>query len=241
MTVQDDQREKELCRLFNLEWDVSHARGGSDANFDVQVGRKTFRIDVEVKSTTSDTVSTARDVGLEHIAKWRTKFWVIGFYKTHLRGPQLQHCICLSPADLEPWIAELEGKIKPDYELARRSSRSLTLDDLDAICGSKSAYDVADAKRLHKSQWSIEEYRDAQDVVVGRQKKISREKMLEILRLRAQYIAERGATLNNPHIGKKFLDGFRDAALKSNQATSIRKLAAKYISGCKDHPFPVVK
>jgi hypothetical protein len=238
VTVQDDEREKELCRLFNLEWDPDHARGGTDAHFILEVGGSGYHIDAEVKSTTSGSVSTARDVGLEHISKWRRMFWVIGFYgASQSRGPQLEYSLCLTPLDLEPWIAETEAKILPDFDLARRASRHLTLEDLHAICGDKTAYSLEDAKRLHKSQWSKEEYGQALDIEIEGERMISPANMLEILKLRAKYIAERGATVNNPHIPKTFLNEFSGRRIVNNQAATIRSIAGRYIHQTQTHPF----
>ncbi|MBK7849427.1 MAG: hypothetical protein IPJ73_21570 [Zoogloea sp.] len=101
--------------------------------------------------------------------------------------------------DMEPWISSIERR----SGLASRSScasRRLTLDDLFEVCGEQDTYSLEDARRLHKQQWRAEEYGAALDIAVGDQQRISQEKMLEILGLRAKYIAERGATLNNPHI-----------------------------------------
>ena len=66
MTVQDDAREQELCNLFNLTWDPMHARGGTDAILDVSLNGDLTRIEFEVKSSTTTSVSTARDVGVLH-------------------------------------------------------------------------------------------------------------------------------------------------------------------------------
>lgn len=239
MPVQDDERERELVRLFNLVWDPLHERSGTDAYLDLAVDGSRYRIEVEVKSTTGDTVSTARDVGLEHIAKWRSKFFVIGYYTKDARRPELRYALCLSPADMEPWIASIEDKIRADFELAARAERHLTMEDLHAICGEKKAYSVADAKRLHKNQWSRVQYLEACDTEIGRSKAISPLRMLQILRLRLKYIAERGATLNNPHITKTHLSRFvgTDRLVTEDQAASIRRLAAAYVSGSPGHPF----
>lgn len=107
MAVQDDSREQELCNLFNLVWDPDHARGGEDAWFETKVRGKMLRVPVEVKSTTNDSISTARDVGLMHIRKWREKIWVIGYYTTDRRSPKLLSALCLTPDEMEPWIAQL--------------------------------------------------------------------------------------------------------------------------------------
>jgi hypothetical protein len=218
MAVQDDIREQELCNLFNLEWDPDHARGGDDAWFETKIQGETRRVPVEVKSTTSDSVSTARDVGLPHIEKWRQKLWVIGFYtKSHGR-PRLQDCLCLTPEEMEPWIAQIEAYIAPDIKLSELASRHLALDDLYTMCGEKRAYTLDDARTLYKRQLSLEEYKAAMDIDDG----YSPGKMLEILRSRLRYIADRGATLNNPHVTKKFLASFDDQRISKNHAEAIR-------------------
>ena len=61
---QDRDREDALRKLFDLE-----NRTGPDA-LD-EMGRY-----YELKSTTRDRVSTARDVGPEHLKKWRKLNWI---------------------------------------------------------------------------------------------------------------------------------------------------------------------
>lgn len=220
MAVQDDSREQELCNLFNLVWDPEHARGGEDAWFEMKVKGRMVRVPVEVKSTTTDTVSTARDVGMEHIRKWREKIWVIGYYaRSSGNKPRLVSSLCLTPAEMEPWIAQLENYIRPDFELGRRLAHKLSKDDMVAICGEKPVYALADAQRLHKKQWTITEYRQAMD----RENGYSPERMLDILKQRAEYLAARGATLNNPHIPKGFLRTFENQLVTNEHAARIRE------------------
>jgi hypothetical protein len=239
MTVQDDERERELCRAFNLIWDPSHERGGTDAHFPMEIDGKTYRVDVEVKSTTHDSVSTARDVGLAHIEKWRGKFWIIGFYSKDAKRPELRTSLCLTPPMIEPWVKSIEEKIRPDFRIAELASRRLTLADLADICGAKDAYDIADAKKLHKRQWTDAQYREAPDITVGGRAMLSPARMLEILQLRAKYVAERGATLNNPHIDKGFLKQYFDSRfeVRDNQAAAIREIARAYMEAEPTHPF----
>lgn len=220
MAVQDDSREQELCNRFNLVWDPEHARGGEDAWFEVKVKGRMVRVPVEVKSTTTDTVSTARDVGMEHIRKWRGKIWVIGYYaRSSGNKPGLVSSLCLTPTEMEPWIAQLENYIRPDFELGKRLAHKLTMDDLVAICGGKQVYALADAQRLYKKQWTTAEYREAMD----RENGYSPECMLGILKQRAEYLAARGATLNNPHIPMSFLRTFEDQLITNEHAARIRE------------------
>jgi hypothetical protein len=239
MPVQDDERERELVRMFNLVWDPAHQRAGVDAVLDVEIDGRPYRFEVEVKSSTGSTVSTARDVGMEHIQKWRRKLFVIGFYSKEARRPELQHCLCLTPIDMEPWIASIEAKILIDFKLALRASRRLVLDDLFEVCGKQETYSLEDAKRLHKQQWTADEYAAALDVNLGTERRTSQAKMLEILQLRSKYIAERGATLNNPHVTKTHLDAFAGSNREMsgpNWAAGVRQIATQFVRVYPGHP-----
>ena len=238
MTVQDNERERELVRLFNLQWDAAHQRSGVDAFLDVQTGTDKFRFEVEVKSTTGGTVSTARDVGMDHIQKWRKKIFVIGFYSRAAGRPELKTCLCLTPVDMEPWFNSIEQKILPDFQIAKLASKKLLLEDMFAVCGKKQHYTIADAKRLHKLQWSVEQYKEAEDLIVGGKRRISATRMLDIFRLRSKYIAERGATLNNPHITKAHLARFAGTGreVNSNWAEMVRSIARTFAAENCGHP-----
>lgn len=239
MPVQDDERERELVRVFNLDWDSAHQRGGVDALLDVKIDDKIYQFEVEVKSTTGKTVSTARDVGMDHIQKWRKKLFVIGYYSKVAGRPELKSCLCLTPMDMEPWIASIEEKISTDFKIALRASRTLTTLDLFDVCGEKDSYSIEDAKRLHKMQWSNDEYQAALDITDNGRNRISQNNMLNILQLRAKYIAERGATLNNPHITKTHLTTFlgtNRVVADSSWAESIRKVAREFIHAYPTHP-----
>jgi hypothetical protein len=243
MPVQDDERERELVRMFNLDWDPAHQRGGVDALLDVDVGGRPRRFEVEVKSSTGSTVSTARDVGMEHIQKWRRKLFVIGFYTREARRPELRHCLCLTPIDMEPWIASIEFKVLIDFKLALLASRRLEFADLFDVCGKQETYSLEDAKRLHKQQWTAAEYAAALDIDVGAERRISCAKMLEILKLRSKYIAERGATLNNPHITKAHLGRFAgtNRVVKGpNWAEAVRRIAIDFVLANPGHPSAIV-
>lgn len=241
MSVQDDERERELVRLFNLNWDPGHQRGGLDAELTLDIDHSSYILDVEVKSTTNDTVSTARDVGMSHIARWRRMMFVIGFYATAAsRRPELRKCLCLTPDDMAPWIDSVEEKILTDFKLAECSSRKLELDDMFRICEERPTYTIQDAKRLQKSQWNVAQYTGALDTVDAMgNPALSQHKMLEILRLRSKYIAERGATLNNPHMPKRFLERFfatsREVEINSC-AAEIRRIAMDFVRSNPSHP-----
>lgn len=239
MPVQDDERERELVRMFNLVWNPDHQRAGVDAFLDITINNEKYRLEIEVKSTTGNTVSTARDVGMEHIEKWRRKLFVIGFYTKDAKRPELQKCLCLTPTDMEPWIASIEKKVLLDFKIAEKASKKLDLDDLFQILGKQKSYSIQDAKSLHKQQWTADQYKAAADLSEASKPAFSPGKMLEILSLRSKYIAERGATLNNPHITSTHLQLFfgttREIA-NSDAAQGIRNLTAEFVSKSPKHP-----
>jgi len=80
MVVQDDARQNQLLYLFNLEKVPGAGRSDTDAQL---VLAENLIIPFELKSTTDEkgSVTTARDVGREHIKKWRGKHWLIGVYE----------------------------------------------------------------------------------------------------------------------------------------------------------------
>ncbi len=232
MTVQDDERERELVRLFNLSWDASHQRSGVDALLRLNVDGQAHALEVEVKSTTTDTVSTARDVSMQHIEKWRRKLFVIGFYSRHERRPELLRSICLTPDDMKSWIDSIEAKIVIDHRIAQCSSAGLKLKDLWAVCGRKPYYTPDDARAVLRQQWSADQYlRGAHACNEAGQPVFSSAAMLEVLRARALYIAQRGATLNNPHITRGHLSAFEGSSreVTSEWASRIRTIATEWL------------
>jgi hypothetical protein len=106
---QDDDREEALRNLFNLQ-PGNENRIGTDA---VDEGRHQY----ELKTTTRDRVSTARDVGPAHIDKWRNRTWIFG------RGAYLGNTFVfdqtyvLVPSAMEPWFSKLAGKVTQDAPL----------------------------------------------------------------------------------------------------------------------------
>ncbi len=243
MSVQDDVRERELAGLFNLDWDREHQRDGTDGAVVVNVAGQKYSFDVEIKSTTSFSVATARDVGLRHIEKWRRMIFIIGFYSKGSSDPALNTCLCLLPTDMEPWILKIESKIAIDFKISELTSKKLGLEDLYEVCGKKISYSISDAKQLHKKQFSQEQYQAALDVEEDGVKKISPEKMLEILRLRSKYISERGTTLNNPHVPsaliRQYFGTSREISRK-NAVLGFQELVRGFIAEHPEHPVVVL-
>lgn len=114
---QDRDREDALRRLFALQ-QANQNRIGPDA---VDEDDRIY----ELKSTTRDRVSTARDVGPEHLKKWRQRNWIFGrgaYYGSTFR---FDETYLLTPAQLEPWFEIIKAKITKDEPLFERALRVL--------------------------------------------------------------------------------------------------------------------
>ena len=194
-----------MCALSGLR--LGEGRSEVDAFLDFEEDGVERFCRIELKSTTTDSVSTARDVGPNHIKRWRSRVWVFGFYDRS--GTDLARVLTLGPDAMEAWIGKIESYVRPDFALGERVAEKLDREDLDIICGRKDTYKLADAQALMKRQWSKARYVSEMDVHQG----YTPAKMLEILKQRARYVIQRGSTLNNPHIPKSFLSRFSDLAL----------------------------
>jgi hypothetical protein len=215
MPVQDDARENQLIQLFQLEKDPEEGRGGTDAALKLEK----IEIPFELKSSTRDSVTTVRDFGPDHVEKWKDKHWLFGFYERD--GVTLKYCLYASPQMMAPWIQEKEVYIKTDFELAAVLPQLITLDTLYGLLGQKEVYTIEDARTLHKRQYTALQYRNMMDVEDG----YSPGRMLEILKDRARYIIERGATLNDPHIPGSYFA--RWERITERHAERLRELVAE--------------
>lgn len=100
---QDREREDLLVKMFDLT-PANKNRIGIDAIDE-------FKNSYELKTTTKSGVSTARDVGLNHLKKWRNLYWI--FAKGCYVKDQfiIEEIYFLSPTDLEVWFRKIESKL----------------------------------------------------------------------------------------------------------------------------------
>ena len=110
---QDRDREDALRSLFDLE-QANQNRTGPDACD--EDGRY-----YELKSTTRDRVSTARDVGPEHLKKWRKLNWIVGRGQYIGKTFAFDKTYVLTPTQMEPWFKLIEAKITQDDALFSRA------------------------------------------------------------------------------------------------------------------------
>jgi hypothetical protein len=221
--AQDDVRENRLVDLFNLVRPPNRTRADTDAMLAID-GQQ---IQFELKSvTTGKNVSTVRDLGPGHIAKWEGKHWIIAVYDEL----DLLYCKYGSPVAMKPWIDAIWAYIRPDWEMAGLVPELITADIMFNVIGQKDLYSYVDAKRLHKNQYSAIDYRAKMDRPGG----YSQTRMLDIFRARARYIIARGATLNNPHIQASVFAGW--PTIDNDHAQQLRLLVMNWIASEPPQP-----
>lgn len=220
MPVQDDEREREMRQLFNLR--IAPERSRSDIDAYLKLGEET--INFELKSTTGKGFSTVRDLGPDHLAKWRDGLhWIFAVYSDG--GAHLDYCYYASPADMEPWFEAKEQYIAPDLALADALPPMASEQQVIDAFGSKQTYTTAEAKRIMKNQWSAEEYKTQQDVPEGG---FSLARMTDLMQRRARYLLLRGSTLNNPHVPMGYFTDFEK--IEEEHASRLRELVQGYLS-----------
>ena len=115
MPIQDDHREDALIAQFNLIKYSIHSRGVCDAT-DHNHNK------YELKSTTTTTVSTARDFSDKHITRWRNQYFIIGQWKESSQS--YTHIHFLAPVHMEEWIQTIEKKINQRKNISERILQS---------------------------------------------------------------------------------------------------------------------
>jgi len=109
--VQDDERQKQIADLCGLT--MLGSRSGVDA---VDSSGRSY----EIKSTTTRSVSTARDAGLSTIKKWRTWYWIIASGQSLQKGYVIEHLYIAHPDDLKDFLNKHEAILKKQRNTFRR-------------------------------------------------------------------------------------------------------------------------
>jgi hypothetical protein len=144
------EREDHMATRFNLE-STGEGREGRDAL--LRLSPEGFEVQFELKSTDGDSISTARDVGREHITKWRQQHWLFGFYRRGSHNPpRAVEYLYASPRQLGPWIDEQEAYVVVDWALVDRVPSLLDVELLHQVVGERDVYSLADAQKILKSQ-----------------------------------------------------------------------------------------
>ncbi|KOX39559.1 hypothetical protein ABZ687_10720 [Streptomyces ardesiacus] len=230
MSVQDDQREKQMVDRFNLDVPEDRKRSDIDAYLTID-GQK---IPFELKSATSKGVSTVRDLGPNHFAKWKNIHWIFGVYNTG--GTQLLHSYYASPDAMVEWISNKERYVLPDVELAEHAMRGVRADSVINLLGEKDFYTKEDAMWIMKKQWKAAQYAEAADLSAGKEIRYSLERMVELMQQRCRYVMSRGATLNNPHIPPSYIANL--PKITNEPAIRLRQLVRTYLESTSSTEDP---
>lgn len=233
MSAQDDEREREMRTLFNLIKPEDFGRSDIDAALVLKGSSipdelRGTKVMFELKSTTSGrpTFSTVRDFGPHHIEKWRDLHWLFGIYDRNRHGDMtLQYCLYGSPQRMKPWFDIKADYIAPDLALARLVPELITDSVAQRILGDAEVFDLTDAQRLMKNQYTANQYRAAADIDRSH---YSRHAMLRLLRERCRYVIRRGSTLNNPHIPATFFAGWE--RITEDHAARLRELVVEALA-----------
>ena len=106
-----------MRKLFKLS-ESGESRIGADA---VDNEKRRF----ELKSGTTKSTTTARDVGLHTLEKWLGKHWLIGFGEKKSGQFQFNEIFYLSPEDMKPFCDRIREKIQPDLDLLKKVKTAL--------------------------------------------------------------------------------------------------------------------
>jgi len=109
--IQDDKRELQIANLFRLIPGTS--RIGVDAS-DEEANK------FELKSTTRDQVSTARDLGPKHIERWEQRYWIIGRGISIGETFDFNSFYFLSRCHMQGWYDMLTARFDADLALRNR-------------------------------------------------------------------------------------------------------------------------
>lgn len=115
-TVQDDAREQQMAALLNLN--RASTRTGSDAR-DEHGNR------YELKTTTTASVTTARDVGPDYLDRIGMSYLIAARGRNTDFGFTIDEMYFLSPEMLAEWISTVEARLSGDRTLVDSAIGSL--------------------------------------------------------------------------------------------------------------------
>ncbi len=112
-----------MRELFNLH-PSGEGRMGADA---LDESNNPF----ELKSTTKNSVTTARDVGPHTLEKWRKRYWICAKGRNTPVGFIIDEVYFLAPSMMEEYISSIEARFEPDLELLGMALKLLKEEDVE--------------------------------------------------------------------------------------------------------------
>lgn len=212
---QDDSREQDMLRVFGLRQETGSSRGDNDAFLDL--GGKQAQC-LELKSSTTTNLVTARDFSMQHILDWRSKHVLGSFYDKG--GNTIRWSLLIPNVILKEWLDEQAAYIHCDISilesLVEEVSQEMVRQIRISVFGEKEHYTLQELKRLLKQQINKEAYLEFLDVEMDGERLCSPGQMDFAIIQRTKYLLNRGTSRNNPHISdgwiRKIIE--RDARLR---------------------------
>lgn len=211
--IQDNIRENELIRLFKLT-KTNQNRIGIDAK--LKLKNKLYNF--EIKSTTTNRITTASPLTLDHINKWRNVHWIVGIYNENAK---LDFCYYGSPNDMKDWLDYWENDIKRGLFISDMLVDRIDYDMIDNIFGKKDYYSYNEAKFVFKNLYSKKEY----ELLMEKPNYFNKNTMLEMFKQHNKTYLYRGSNINNPKIENKYFKNW--TIIEKDYEKSLRKIILK--------------
>jgi hypothetical protein len=138
--VQDDKREEDMARIFGTHWNAH--REAADSHTDEG-------IELEFKSHSKPSVSTARDLGYAYLDRMSKRYWVLGRFINHDSGHVWQSFRFMAPQHLKGWFDKIRGKLDADKEVANRVVSVLQAANVDEAIIERAAKLMKDGALLN--------------------------------------------------------------------------------------------
>lgn len=212
---QDDAREQMMRGACNIKKDADGGRYGEDGYLEVEHLGTLQRLLFELKSAPeNDDFGTGRDTGLAQLRRWSGMHFVFAWIPP--REMMIKRLWYASPSMLRGWNDREQAYIKLDLALVDQVPPLATEHLLHVLLGEKSDYTFDELNLLVKDQWNRDVrrgrpaslYEERADVHRDRQRKLNRYShavALIALEDRVRYLLDRGATVNNRKIGKRYV------------------------------------
>ena len=115
--VQDDLREEILTRSLKL------TRTGKRIGPDAKDEHGNL---YELKTTTKQGLSTARDIGPEYLARMRIQYLIAARGRNTDYGFSIEDIYFLHPDDLDNWIKPIEDRLQADMDIVNQAHSALS-------------------------------------------------------------------------------------------------------------------
>jgi hypothetical protein len=211
---QDDEREQAMVNALNLQQRPGRARHEEDGHLDWPLGDPAYRLLFECKSAPEgDDWGTGRDTGLSKLQEWSTFHFVLAVFESRGRTPIKMWYG--SPRMMRDWINGEIAYIQADLVLARLIPTKVDDDAVNILFGDKEEISYQEMYAVMKNEWyakkakglpnRYDQYADLHRGKTSRDHVYSRQAGLQAAKDRITYLLNRGVTVNNRHISRRYV------------------------------------